>query len=236
MGQRSVSAWAPFTLSPGTCPSGHACSLCLRGHVSRVMPAVWSGSRAWTGGGRALRFRVKDRGAKTMRPEGRGGAGSPRSGLYRPSAKAAVPGGRRAGRPSQARAMSLSKHPGSTASATCLSVAPPAGHTAAPGYAGGPAGPAPARATSSAQSTHPRRTMRRRPRSPPIRAGPCDVVRAVHPYAPSTHPHRSMRRRPRSGPRPVSEPSEKKINARRSSQATRSSSHHNRCHNKSAIR
>ncbi len=96
------------------------------------------------------------------RNQGRRGSGSPRSGQYRPSAKAAVPGDRRAVRPSPARGASSSKHPVTTASAPCSSVAPPAGHLAAPGYASGPAGPTPARAKPPA---HPRRPAPNRPRT-----------------------------------------------------------------------
>jgi len=88
--------------------------------------------------------------ADLARPEGRRGFGLGFADRSRPSAKAAVPGGRRAVRPSPARATAPSKHPGSASSAPCLSVAPPAGHLAAPGYA-------------SAQP-NPRRPARRPPR------------------------------------------------------------------------
>ncbi len=76
-----------------------------------------------------------------------GGSGFRRSRQQRPSAQMVVPGGRQAGRPSPARATASSQRLTVT-ERCCLSVAPLAGHPAAPGCAGTTSRTRPARATS----------------------------------------------------------------------------------------
>ena len=118
-------------------------------------------------------------------PPGRCGAGSRLRRPYRPLARTVAPGDRRAVGPSRARARSPSQRL-TAIERTCLSVAPPAGHPAAPGYAGVPAGPSPA--------------VRRRPHTR-RGIGPCDVTRTDQTTTRATSPART-RQQPEVSPPP----------------------------------
>jgi hypothetical protein len=93
--------------------------------------------------------------------------------------------------------------PDTTASATCLSVAPPAGHRTAPGCTG--------------VKPDPPRPVRRPPRDPAhrpatrtatrTRPGPCDVLRATRPIDPRPEPRPGPKTQgPDPGPGPCPEP------------------------------
>jgi hypothetical protein len=149
-----------------------------------------------------------------MRVQGRDGSGSRRRRPYRPSARAVVPGGRRAVRPSPARATALSKHPRKTASAPCSSVAPPAGHPATPGYAGAQPDPSrPVRRPPRPSRTQPPQAPQARPQptnkcppQPPIKNPPkCRHQSPRHPR--KSNPAQSNRpTAPECDPSRISEP------------------------------